>query len=226
MTALLLLVAMGIYGGVRLALQPTRQVATKLRIMQPNLPQDARFNYSAKAEVMQKYLSLSDRATGPQSTGVRDVNILIWPESALPFFLTREPDAMADIANLLPVGTVLITGAARADEPDKQGRILRGYNSVYVIDHDGTVLSVYDKVHLVPFGEYVPFADLLGRFGLEQLVAGPMTFAAGNERHPITLPGGKLGIEWREHDDHVLMTGTADFEYEGRFDPALFASVA
>src|SRR5882724_563712 len=42
----------------------------------------------------------------------------------------------------------------------------------------------------------------------------------------ITLPGGKLAIEWREHDDHVLMTGTADFEYEGRFDPALFANVA
>jgi diaminopimelate epimerase len=42
----------------------------------------------------------------------------------------------------------------------------------------------------------------------------------------ITPPGGELSIEWREGDDHVLMTGTATFEYEGRFDPALFASVA
>jgi diaminopimelate epimerase len=42
----------------------------------------------------------------------------------------------------------------------------------------------------------------------------------------IALPGGELSIEWRERDDHVLMTGTAAFEYEGRFDPALFASVA
>lgn len=42
----------------------------------------------------------------------------------------------------------------------------------------------------------------------------------------ITLPGGELSIEWRERDDHVLMTGPATFEYEGRFDPALFASVA
>jgi diaminopimelate epimerase len=42
----------------------------------------------------------------------------------------------------------------------------------------------------------------------------------------VTLPGGELTIEWRERDDHVLMTGTATFEYEGRFDPALFASVA
>jgi diaminopimelate epimerase len=42
----------------------------------------------------------------------------------------------------------------------------------------------------------------------------------------ITTPGGELSVEWREGDDHVLMTGTATFEYEGRFDPALFASVA
>ncbi len=42
----------------------------------------------------------------------------------------------------------------------------------------------------------------------------------------ISLPGGDIAIEWREPDDHVLMTGTATFEYEGRFDPALFASVA
>ena len=47
-----------------------------------------------------------------------------------------------------------------------------------------------------------------------------------NRTVEISLPGGKLGIEWREGDDHVLMTGTATFEYEGRFDPALFASVA
>src|SRR5258707_10739132 len=85
LAALLLLVVMGIFGGVRLALQPTTTVANaKLRIMQPNLQQDARFNYSAKAEVMQKYLALSDRASGPQSTGVRDASILIWPESAFP----------------------------------------------------------------------------------------------------------------------------------------------
>jgi diaminopimelate epimerase len=41
----------------------------------------------------------------------------------------------------------------------------------------------------------------------------------------ITLPGGELAIEWRERDDHVLMTGGATFEYEGRFDPALFATI-
>ena len=47
---------------------------------------------------------------------MRDVTHLIWPESAFPFFLTREPDALAQIATLLPDGTVLITGAVRAPE--------------------------------------------------------------------------------------------------------------
>ena len=63
---------------------------------------------------MARYLRLSDRATGPQSGGVRDVTHLIWPESAFPFFLTREPDALAQIAGLLKPGTELITGAVRA----------------------------------------------------------------------------------------------------------------
>ena len=47
-----------------------------------------------------------------------------------------------------------------------------------------------------------------------------------NRKVTVTLPGGDLKIEWRETDDHVLMTGPVAFEYEGRFDPALFAAVA
>src|SRR4029077_4994874 len=67
--ALALLLAMGIFGTIRLSLHPTRTVANvKLRIMQPNLQQDTKFNYAAKTEVMQKYLMLSDRASGPSSS--------------------------------------------------------------------------------------------------------------------------------------------------------------
>ena len=174
---------MGIFGVVRLTLQPTTMVANvKLRIMQPNLQQDVRFNYSAKAEVMQKYLTLSDRASGPQSTGVRDANILIWPELAFPFFLTREADAMAQIADLLPKGTVLITGAVRAPDLPPGVKITRAYNSIYVIDHDGSVLSVYDKLHLVPFGEYLPFQDWMEKLGFEQLTKVQGGFIPGTRR--------------------------------------------
>src|SRR5262249_17623985 len=94
---ILLAVATG-YGATRLLTHPTAYVdGVKLRIMQPNLQQDEKFNYAAKAHVMDQYLRLSDRATGPQSNGVHDVTHLIWPESAFPFFLTREPDALAQI---------------------------------------------------------------------------------------------------------------------------------
>jgi apolipoprotein N-acyltransferase len=187
--ALTLLVAMGLFGGVRLALQPTATVAkVKLRIMQPNLQQDERFNYSAKAAVMQKYLTLSDRASGPESTGVRDASILIWPESAFPFFLTREADAMAQIADLLPKGTVLITGSVRAPDQPPGTRITRAYNSIYVIDHDGSVLSVYDKLHLVPFGEYLPFQDWMEKLGFVQLTKVQGGFIPGTRRRAMEIP--------------------------------------
>jgi apolipoprotein N-acyltransferase len=187
--ALSLLVAMGIFGAVRLSLQPTTTVANvKLRIMQPNLQQDDRFNYSAKAAVMQKYLTLSDRASGPQSTGVRDASILIWPESAFPFFLTREADAMAEIAELLPKGTVLITGSVRAPDLPPGTRITRAYNSIYVIDHDGSVLAVYDKLHLVPFGEYLPFQDWMEKLGFVQLTKVQGGFIPGERRRTMELP--------------------------------------
>jgi apolipoprotein N-acyltransferase len=114
-----------------------------------------------------------------------DVTHLIWPESAFPFFLTREPDALAEIANLLPPGTTLITGGARIDDSHADGSRRRAFNSVYVIDHDGTILSVYDKLHLVPFGEYLPFQDTLERLGLMQLTKQPGGFAAGDRRRLI-----------------------------------------
>jgi apolipoprotein N-acyltransferase len=184
-----LLVALAGYGTFRLSRTATAFVdGVRLRIMQPNLQQDEKFNYSAKSRVMSRYLELSDRSTGPASTGIRDVTHLIWPESAFPFLLTREPDALAQIAALLPQGTVLITGAVRAPEAPPGARIERAYNSIYVIDHDGSILSVYDKVHLVPFGEYLPFQDFLEKLGLMQLTKLPGGFIPGERRRPISVP--------------------------------------
>jgi apolipoprotein N-acyltransferase len=186
--ALALLVAMGVYGAARLALQPTELTRVRLRIMQPNLQQDVKFNYAAKAEVMQKYLTLSDRASGPQSTGVRDAQILIWPESAFPFFLTREADAMAQIAELLPKGTVLMTGSVRAPDGPPGARVSRAYNSIYLIDHDGSVLSVYDKLHLVPFGEYLPLQAWMEKLGFVQLTKVHGGFIPGARRRVMEIP--------------------------------------
>jgi len=186
--AVVVLVAVAGLGALRLAKTPTAFVdGVRLRIMQPNLPQDDKFNYSAKQAVMARYVALSDRATGPQLAGVRDITHLIWPESAFPFFLAREADAMAQIADLLPEGTVLITGGARVAE-GASAQFLRAYNSLYVIDHDGSILSVYDKVHLTPFGEYLPFQDFLERLGFMQLTKMPGGFVPGERRRKISVP--------------------------------------
>ena len=183
------LVAVGGFGAVRLARTPTRFVdGVELRIMQPNLQQDVKFNYAAKQKVMDRYIALSERASGMQQTDTRDTTILIWPESAFPFFLAREPDALSQITQLLGGRTLLITGAVRLGEPFNPANPTV-YNSIYVIDHDGSIVSIYNKVHLVPFGEYLPFQRFLEAIGLQQLTKLPGGFSAGDRRRPISVPG-------------------------------------
>jgi apolipoprotein N-acyltransferase len=58
-----------------------------------------------------------------------------------------------------------------------------------VIDHDGSILSVYDKIHLVPFGEYLPFQDFLEKLGLMQLTKLPGGFLPGERRRTMNVPG-------------------------------------
>jgi apolipoprotein N-acyltransferase len=181
--ALFTLAALGGFGAVRLARTPIRFVdGVHLRIMQPNLQQDVRFNYAAKQEVVDRYLALSARP------GLDQVTHLIWPESPFPFFLTREADAFAEIARALPQNTLLFTGAIRLADPNNP--VQSGvYNSIYVIDHQGSIRAVYDKVHLVPFGEYLPFQDILERIGLQTLTEQRGGFLAGDRHRLIAIPG-------------------------------------
>ena len=188
------LAALGGFGAVRLVRTPTQPVdGVHLRIMQPNLQQDVRFNYAAKQEVMDRYVALSGRTTDASPRGLRDVTHLIWPESPFPFFLTREADAVAQITQLLPQNTVLITGAIRLADPDKPPES-GVYNSIYVIDHEGSIRAVYDKVHLVPFGEYLPFESLLEAIGLQTLTKQQGGFLAGDHHRTIAIPGAPSAL--------------------------------
>ncbi len=183
------LMATAVFGVTRLGVTPINYVdGMQLRIMQPNLPQNDKFNYSAKGRIMADYLALSKRASAQHPNGLDGVTHLIWPESAFPFFLVREPDALAQIASLLPPGTSLITGGVRPISTVPRGPDRRAYNSIYVIDHDGTVLGVYDKLHLVPFGEFLPFQNVLERIGLRQLTKVHGGFVAGDRRRTMTAP--------------------------------------
>lgn len=186
---LIVLACLGGWGALRLHHTPTQlDTSVHLRIMQPNLQQDVRFNYAARKQVMDRYISLSSRPTGSNGQDVHKPTHLIWPESPFPFILTREPDALAQIANLLAPSTVLITGATRLPENFNRADP-HAYNSMYVIDHDGTILALYDKIHLVPFGEYLPFEHLLERLGLQELTKQQGGFLAGERRRPIKIPG-------------------------------------
>jgi apolipoprotein N-acyltransferase len=188
------LAVLGGLGALRLARSPTRLVdGVHLRIMQPNLQQDVRFNYAAKQQVMDTYVALSNRASGPQAQGLRGTTDLIWPESPFPFFLTREADALEQITKLLPPNTALITGAMRLADPDnpKDSGV---YNSIYVIDHLGTIDAIYDKVHLVPFGEYLPFEHILERLGLQELTEQRGGFLAGDRHRLIAIPGAPTAL--------------------------------
>ena len=191
---LAVLAALGGFGVWRLDRTPTRLVdGVHLRIMQPNLQQDVRFNYSAKQEVMNRYIALSSRASSAPAQGLGDVTQLIWPESPFPFFLTREADALAQINNLLRPNSVLITGAMRLADPDNPAQS-GVYNSIYVIDHAGSIAAVYDKVHLVPFGEYLPLEHFLERLGLEELTRQRGGFLSGDRHRLIAVPGAPLAL--------------------------------
>ncbi|ALA17329.1 MULTISPECIES: apolipoprotein N-acyltransferase [Chelatococcus] len=196
---LVILAAMAGYGLWRVPTAPSPTVpGVALRIMQPNLPQDAKFRPDNREAILNRYLALSDNGPAAQGAGVTPagaargmdgVTHLVWPESAFPFLLARDPDALGAIAALLPPGAVLVTGAARAMEPLPGETSLRFFNAVQVVDDEGRITGIYDKVHLVPFGEYLPLDGLLRRLGLRQFVHAPGGFEAGRERTVLPVPG-------------------------------------
>jgi len=178
------------FGALRLASGPVPPIpGVRLRIMQPNLPQDDKFRPENRESIVQNYLSLSDRATSPSATGIADATQLIWPESAFPFILSRDAQALARIGAALPAGTTLITGAARLEVAPAEEGGRHFSNSVQVVQTGGTIGDSYDKVHLVPFGEYLPASRLLRAIGLQQFVHIPGGFEAGTRRKVLNVPG-------------------------------------
>jgi apolipoprotein N-acyltransferase len=185
--AALALVLMGAFGGLRLMSPPSASMpGVKLRLIQPNIAQDdASFGPENKQAILRRYFDLSERATSPDRSGVRDVTHLIWPESAFPFILSRDPQALSEIVDFLGSGRTLITGAARRED----GSPPRYFNSIEIVGRGGLSAQRYDKQHLVPFGEYMPFANLLERAHITQLVDIPGGFEPGSGRRILHVPG-------------------------------------
>lgn len=176
------------FGAARLMLaDPGNVDGVRLRLVQPSFPQDESW-YRRGDEILSRYLSLS--ATGMIESGPPPFTYLIWPETALPFLLTEQPNALAAIGALLPPGTTLLTGAVRAEpragsDADASPRY---FNSLYVIGDDGTIRDAYDKVHLVPFGEYLPLGSLFQWLGLREIAAMAGGYEAGRRLRTLPLP--------------------------------------
>ncbi len=187
------LAAMAFHGLTRLPEGPDATVpGIRLRLVQPNLNQDAKFRPENRADILDRYIELSDRAAAPDRSGLTDVTHVIWPESAFPFLIQRDPDALARIAAALPPGKHLITGAARADTPP-EGERPHFFNSILTLAAGPKLGDTYDKVHLVPFGEYLPaFLDAsLRALHIRQFVAVPGGFTPGDRAHQriLSVPG-------------------------------------
>lgn len=173
--------------GVDFALLPVMP-EIRLRIMQPNIPQDAKTFETLGPDLLRRYLELSDAARGAHATGIADVTHLFWPESPFPYVLERNQEALAAISRFLPARTHLVTGAIRAEETGEARPRFRYFNAMQVLDKTG-IIAGYDKVHLVPFGEYLPFEDWLRAAGLQQFVSVIGGFTASPERRPLVIPG-------------------------------------
>lgn len=187
--ALAIVAGLAGFGTWRLARADVAMVdGLRLRIVQPAIEQSRKWLPEHRNEIFADYLALSDLATSPDSMGIADVDILIWPESALPFLFEMEPAALPAIAALLPETTTLVTGMQRIERDPSVSQGYRLYNSILVIDHAGTIVDGYDKVRLVPFGEFLPFADFLEAIGLEPLTRVAGGFTAGEV--PRTMLAG------------------------------------
>jgi apolipoprotein N-acyltransferase len=178
------------WGQARLANGDAGSTGVRLRIVQANVDQANKWRPENSAEIFNTYLDLTKSGGG--NGGLDGISLVVWPETAVPFLLVDSAEALAAIGDLLPDGTSLLVGSGRiVDERDAQNRLVatRVLNSLLVIDDKGEVLDGYDKIHLVPFGEYLPFQDLMESLGIFQLTGVRGGFSAGTGSRPLSVPG-------------------------------------
>jgi apolipoprotein N-acyltransferase len=168
---------------------PVPERSLDVRIVQPSVDLSEKWDATVRDRIFATMLALSSKT--PELTHAAP-QLILWPETSVPFLFTERPQALTAIGDMLKPGQMLLAGAVR--EEGGPGADDRYYNSVVAIDDQGQIADAVDKVHLVPFGEYLPLAGLLRRLGIDQFVAGPMDFSAGAERHAIELPGGVRAV--------------------------------
>ena len=175
------------FGLYRLDGATTLASGTRVRVVQPAVPQNEKWDGAAQVAIFEELVELSATPAG----GLRGApaDIVVWPETALPFVLNETPEALSVLGDALADGQTLLAGGVRAEG---LGEDRLWFNSLYQVDAEGRIVASRDKVHLVPFGEYLPFPDLLDRLGLSRLVEAPADFTAGARRFALPIAGGPV----------------------------------
>lgn len=172
--------------------------APRMRAVQPNLDQEQR----PRADYAEANLHALAAQSGSPGAAPR---LVMWPEGALryliedgypPFYYQGHDPASVRrrLAALLGPRDLLLTGGTGVQfKPD--GTLATVTNSVFVIDAGGHILGRYDKAHLVPWGEYLPWRSVLSKIGIARLVPGDIDFAPGPGPRSMALPGfGAAGM--------------------------------
>jgi apolipoprotein N-acyltransferase len=164
--------------------------------VQANIPQADKWKPENRQWIFDRLLTLSGKpAEGAlEATGVTH---LIWPETSVPFLFMLNgdivlPEARKAFADLVGEGTSFLVGAERIEgtpRPDGKYTVDRVFNSLFVLDSEARILGTYDKLHLVPFGEYVPFEKTMAALGITQNTHMNSGFASGSTRRSMTTPG-------------------------------------
>ena len=152
------------------------------RLVQPSIPQNLKWDAAEKQKIFDQLMSLTKVKADKRP------ELILWPETALPYLLQERPQTLADMGDALEDGQLILTGAIRVE--GETGGGARYYNSVLAINGSGEVAGAADKLHLVPFGEYLPLADWLEPLGVNPMVVAPGAFSPGNMAEQITGPNG------------------------------------
>jgi apolipoprotein N-acyltransferase len=176
------LLAIGGFGAWRLAQPEPAPTGVNVLLVQGNVQQEAKWREDMRWPIFQRYVDLTREGVAQAPKGAPLA--VIWPETASPFLLPNDLEARRHVAATLPVGGVLLAGSVRAEwGPD--GRAQRVFNSLSAVGQDAALLGTYDKVHLVPFGEYMPLRGLIPI----RVVQGGLDFSAGPGLVAMTVPG-------------------------------------
>ena len=143
-------------------------------IIQGNIEQDRKWAPAYQEEVTGIYRELS------ATTGTSSPSLIIWPETAVPFYFgfdAARSDALTAFERQL--NSYLLFGSVMVKRPPSPGKPPLLTNSAVLLDREGNVSYIYDKIHLVPFGEYVPLRSLL--FFVDKLVAGIGDYEPGDK---------------------------------------------